>query len=116
MWIFTRDGFFIVVQHRSYPQKLLVRARTKVDLQRCRRRLPRNEGKVTHTLDEDYPWCVLVTKASWARYVSQQALEIDYPNFEAAMAASFDGMRLRQLHDVWGVMADDGRGYCLPKT
>ena len=103
MWVFTKDGFFSVVEHRADPQLVLIRARTKDDGIRICKAL--DLKKVQCTPKADYPYRVTVAKARWALYLQNAALDIDYGNFKAAMERLHPAHRMDQLHEVWYVMA-----------
>lgn len=34
MWLFTKDSFVSIVQHRTQPNTVLVRARRKIEIER----------------------------------------------------------------------------------
>jgi len=103
MWVFTVDGFFSAVEHRDMPDRVMVRARTKYDIMRLGRALKLN--KVQRTPKADYQYRLTCPKLVWAEYLMERAVEIDYPNFKAAMEKRTSYARMEQLHDVWAVMA-----------
>jgi hypothetical protein len=103
MWLFTSIGFFAVVAHRDDPDTLLVRARSRDDLEALRdRHLPALE--IHEHAGADYRWRATVTRTEWGRVAATLATEIDYPNFKSAVAARQGPDRAELYHDVWGVM------------
>ena len=86
MWIVTKLGFMSAVRHRTLKHCLMVRARRRVDLDslvaEATRSMPR--PVIEHTIHADYPYRVTVHQNVLARWLSQQAQDIDYDNFKAA--------------------------------
>jgi hypothetical protein len=67
MWIFTKTGMVSVVQHRDFPDLLVVRARDWKHL---------NEFVVGRTLDiectpnADYPWRIVAGRTEFQRWLA----------------------------------------------
>jgi len=100
MWIFTKEGFFSVVQPTEDGQTtdVAVRARSYRDLGRLIRWL-QDHGhpcEMFLTPQGDYCCRVLIPKTLWVEYVRQAAEAIDYDNFKDVATK---GDRLR--HDAY---------------
>jgi len=81
MWIATQDGFFSAVQHREFPDMLVVRARSRSDLVRLTRIVIGTEI-IKSPPGSDYPYRALLTKPQWSGYLDVATAEINYDNFK----------------------------------
>jgi hypothetical protein len=107
MWIFSKRGFVSIVQHRQLPGKLLVRARTKADLENFVRLLDEIGGRkhpVQETPDADYGYRTVACKRVVANAVSRITTEIDYTNFKNGVHG--DPARDSAYLEVWSAMVD----------
>ena len=98
MWLFTKNSFISVVQHRERPEEVLVRARVKKHLTRF---FPEKTKGIFEDAEADYRWRLILSKRELADKISvyiQQSL--DYDNFKAAQEAD-DPVWSRLLHAVW---------------
>ena len=87
MWLFCKSGFFSAVRHLEKPETVHVRARFKGDLERlCAKHGIAPAVEVTPT--GDYRFRMDFALVDWARIASEEAMDIDYTNF---MAAVHDG-------------------------
>jgi len=77
MWIFMKNSFVSVVQHRKYPDVVIVRARRKEHLEAL-------GFQPVRTKNADYLWRSLITKALFYRQLELAVKAIDYPNFKNA--------------------------------
>ena len=102
MWVFTTEGFFSVVAHRSRSGYLLVRARTREDLEALAGRIPSLEP--FEDPDADYRWRALVKAGDWQNVLASLAGAIDYDNFKNAVAERQGPDRARVYSGVWSVM------------
>ncbi len=99
MWLFTPHGFLSIVAHREHPGRLLVRGRTREDVEYfCE---VTGEGAPTETPGADYRWRVAAPADLVAWFVQQQVLELDYPNFKDAVAERQGYERAHTYMDVW---------------
>lgn len=105
MWLFTPDGFFSAVQHKDYPNKIMIRTRSKMHAERLVEAMP--QGSVRPEIVEtpppaDYRFRVTVTREEWVYMVGSFAADIDYLNFknQAAKKQHPKGF-MSALHDVW---------------
>jgi hypothetical protein len=99
MWLVTTQGFYSAVAHRTSSEHVLVRARTRDDLEALRRQIPDIEP--FEDLDADYRHRAVVTRAEWVSAVAQLASEIDYDNFKNAVAARQGSARAGIYGRVW---------------
>lgn len=84
MWVFCKAGFFSAVEHRDEPDRVMVRARFKGDLERlCLKHGLKPEVSVTS--DADYRYRATFLKTLWAEIVRREAEAIDYDNFKDAV-------------------------------
>jgi hypothetical protein len=100
MWLMTTQGFYSVVRHRRDPDKLIVRARSKEDMESLRSQVP--DLHVFQDRRADYRWRAVVTEAEWVAAVAQMAQAIDYDNFKAAVGERQGPERARVYGHVWG--------------
>ena len=82
MWLHTTIGFFCVVAHRDDPGTILIRARTRKDLDALRRNhLP--DLMIEPGADGRFPYEALVSRDEWEHAAGQMAQAIDYCGDEA---------------------------------
>lgn len=84
MWLVSTQGFYSAVAHRNHPDFVIVRARTREDLEALRRQIP--EIEPFEDASADYRHRALVSRAEWVAAVAQLASAIDYDNFKSAVA------------------------------
>jgi hypothetical protein len=107
MWIFSKVGFFSVVQadpRKDQPLQLMVRARVADDLHALRSRYAPELGPTLHNAGTDYPYRAIITREGWAVAMSQIALDLDYRNFKNEVEARQGPARHDLYAKVWGVM------------
>lgn len=100
MWFFTTQGFYSVVAHRRDPDKLIVRARAREDMEALREQI--DNLRVYADSKADYRWRAVVTRAEWVKAVALLAAHIDYDNFKSAVGERQGSERARVYHHVWG--------------
>lgn len=98
MWVFLNDSFLSIVAHRTKPDKLLVRARIKGDIEAA---FPGAKVKVTP--DADYRYRAEVLRSEVARVLVERVESIRYDNFKATVR---DEHRHAAYLRVWSAMAD----------
>lgn len=103
MWIFSKQGFASVVEHRDDPAYVLVRCRCASDAQFFATRL----GVSWFTDDlADYRYRMEAGKSAVAKLAGELVGEIDYDNFKNALPKD-DPLR-HERHEaylrVWSVM------------
>lgn len=98
MWLFTKNSFVSVVQHRERPDDVLVRARAKKHLVRL---FPAMADSIQETPDTDYHFRLVISKAAMAEVVASYIMQdLDYDNFKAAQEKDCPGWS-KFLHDTW---------------
>ena len=98
MWLFTKNSFISVVQHRERPDDVLVRGRIKKHLIRL---FPEKAGQTQKDDAADYRWRLVISKHELADRISAYILQsLDYDNFKASQDAD-DPAWSRFLHAVW---------------
>jgi hypothetical protein len=104
MWMFSKDGFFSVVQNEyCSPGELAVRARCRKDLEAFCRATKTPAKKIIRTPKADYRFRVHVKRELWAAYAAAAAGAIDYPNFKNETCSGDLGRSLA-YHGCWASM------------
>lgn len=103
MWILTTIGFFSAVQSKTDPDTLVVRARTRADLEAlCEYFDPPPE--IMTSTNTDYPCRVLLDRSDFSAVVESLARGIDYGNFKGAVLARQGREREHIYHEVWATL------------
>ena len=113
MWLFTRYGFFSVVNGRrpnrtTDPDTVMVRARRMAHLRNLQSRFPALAAyPVATTPDHDYRYRIVLPKAEWLPVLTALGAEQNWCNFKSETgrylgAAGAD--YTDALHKVWDVM------------
>src|SRR5687767_13175947 len=102
MWVFTTEGFYSVVAHRTRSGYVVVRARTREDLEALKQRIPSLE--LFEGAGTDYRWRAVVKTSDWQNALSALAGGIDYDNFKNAVAERQGSERARVYAGVWSVV------------
>lgn len=104
MWIFAKSGFYSIVQSRTKPGKLELRARCLEDLHNLRIQLGSN-CRIYKTEDRDYLYRVYLDDVDACRLFTLLMNSIDYYNFKDAVLAADDSVsnsiRCRFYERVW---------------
>lgn len=95
---------FSVVEHRDDPDLVLVRSRDLESLEYFTSKLAR-KPEILINAGTDYKYRLVTKKATWAKFVENEALAIDYNNFKNA-AVPGAHPRSGFYHDVWGAGSD----------
>ena len=98
MWLMTTRGFYSVVEHRDDADRLIVRARTREDIEALAG-LVASEPVWLGTAD--YAWRVETTRDEWQAAMQVLVGEITYPNFKSAV---HDPAHHDAYIKVWGAM------------
>lgn len=99
MWLLTAQGFYSAVAHRDEPDTIIVRARTRADIEALRAQIPGLEP--IENLTADYRWRAFVTREQWRGAVASLAEKIDYDNFKNAVRDRQGRERAHTYHEVW---------------
>lgn len=110
MWLMTPRGFFSTVQHREHPSLVLVRARSRDDLENLCDLGENHPGMIgvdrnaiLETKIADYPFRLIISARAWQMLVSLMAEEITYGNFKSAVHAVND-QRASTYMSVWSAL------------
>ena len=103
MWLLTTIGLYSVVAQRDDPDLMIVRARTRGDIEGLSNRyLP--VGEIDEETGTDYPFRIFVARDEFERAAAALARDIDYDNFKNAVAARQGHGRADLYHDVWALL------------
>lgn len=108
MWVVSTRGFYSVVQHLDHPDTVLIRARSRADLDRLvalADAMVQPIGEIEATPHADYPYRLTAYRHVWQVLLVALADEIDYPNFKTAVAV-VNRDRADTYHGVWQVLHD----------
>lgn len=104
MWIFSKFGFYSVVQDFDSKELLHIRARVSGDLERL---LSAGgvAAAVTETADADYRYRAAVSRDDFQQLLAKLGDGVDYPNFKSEVAKHSDqAEKLHGYHEVWRIM------------
>lgn len=102
MWVLTTQGFYSAVARRDEPDTVIVRARTREDIEALSRQIPGIEPFEDPAAD--YRHRAVVSRAEWVAAVAQLASDIDYDNFKDEVAERQGSRRASLYGQVWGVL------------
>ena len=103
MWVFTKSGFSSVVKKPGLaPDELEVRARLRKDLEELKKQTG-VKSKILTNAGTDYPFRIRMKREIWAKFLADEAMAIDYPNFkdEVLFGKSENPRRRKHRHDVY---------------
>ena len=97
MWLFTKLGFFSIVQKPTdkSDDMVTIRSRVREDLEALRTHYLASLGPTTQEGGSDYPYRARVKRAHFALALASLANDIDYSNFKSAVAQSQGRERAR---------------------
>ena len=96
MWIFSQAAYLSVVEDKTNPDMLLVRARVKGDIEK---HFP--DSMTTETPDADYLYRASIPRQEVATAIARIATDIDYSNFKNSVK---DHRRAKFYAEVWAAM------------
>ena len=105
MWLFTKFGFYSVVQ-KPGEDCLTVRARVREDLDRLR---ANGLLALDETLDHvgtDYPFRARVSREAFGEALKDISLNLNYSNFKNAVNRELGMSRANVCHNVWVVLME----------
>lgn len=110
MWTFTDFGFFSAVRSKEDPNKLIVRARAREDLEQLILRygsfLKLTNNDIIVKEGTDYGFRIVVDPQAWGIVLSKSCQEIDYDNFKDAVKNRMGVTRANVYSDVWMALLD----------
>lgn len=80
MWICLNKAFYSIIQDKSEPTKLLVRARRSQDISRC---FP--GAKIIANAGTDYKYRATIARENVVRAIANEILGINYTNFKSSV-------------------------------
>jgi len=104
MWIFSKRGFYSIVEDKLLPNKWQVRARTRVDLENL---INANnlQVKLIETPHADYRFRIVVDATQFVSIMSGFAKDVTYTNFKDAVKhVKGQQDKLDILHQIWVLM------------
>jgi len=103
MWLATKHGFYSIVQKRA--DEFHVRGRVRRDLENLLE-LTRLDLAIHEWPGADYRYRIIVGRNAFSGIMAALALDLDYPNFKAEIAASPDQHdKIEAFHQVWRILA-----------
>jgi hypothetical protein len=103
MWTFTKSGFYSVVKKPGCaPDDLEVRARCRKDLEVLKKSTG-VKSKILTNFGTEYQFRIRMKQQIWAKFLADEAMSIDYPNFkdEVLFGKSETPRRRKHRHDVY---------------
>ena len=92
MWLYLKTGFYsIVYKAPCKADELLVRTRSKADIDKLRNLLKEKyqvDAEVIDTPKADYAYRMRVPRKTFAAFMADIALELDYDNFKNTIHAN----------------------------
>lgn len=86
MWLYLKTGFYSVVyKPPCNKDELLVRARSKGDIEKLQKQLKAKynyDGEVVDSPKADYAYRMILPREIFASFISSAAMELDYDNFK----------------------------------
>jgi len=107
MWLFTRAGFFSVVDKKSQGRgvgEVCVRTRVLADFESLHQLYFPDMPDVVVEQHSDYPYRIFVGKKQWAKVAALMSEDVDYSNFKT-MVGKVQGYDRAHLYgEIWSVM------------
>jgi hypothetical protein len=105
MWLLTSIGFYSVVAHRDNDETVLIRSRTREDLDQLRRRyLP--DLEILENAGTDYRYRALLERSEWEHAAQKLAADVDYPNFKEAVGERQGPQRANLYARIWSALRE----------
>jgi len=105
MWLATKFGFFSVVAHQDDPDLVLVRGRSRDDLEQLRGFAEGRDvdvPEIVTSLWGDYCCRIFMPRAAWEHLGAALTADIDYPNFKQQVHG--DPERDAAYMQMWSIM------------
>lgn len=103
MWLFTRDGFYSIVDKAPKGQ-LCVRARAAEDLDLLRDSYLPTLGKTITNAGTDYPFRAFASREAVADAAAAAVRDITYTNFKNEVKERRGVQREAAYHSVWAAL------------
>lgn len=105
MWLFTKDGFYSVVQkpHQKGTGMVTVRTRNKDDMLHVIKALGIGTKHLISDEGTDYEYRIEVNKTQWSEYVTMAIADIEYDNFKHEVE-KHDPERAHIYLGVWSTL------------
>lgn len=100
MWVFTKNGFFSIVQDKDDENYLIVRSRVKGDIENYF-----DPNQVQEDAGSDYRYRIRLHREVVNTWLYEVVDHIDYTNYKAAVNM-VDKRRSEYYGMVWAIMAD----------
>lgn len=106
MWLFTKYGFYSIVQDENDKSIYKVRARKKTDLQELQRNVTEiSEGAIQQDNRADYRFRIFINQQQLQAIMNCLSNSLDYSNFKDSIYRNKSQKdKLDSYHQVWGVM------------
>jgi hypothetical protein len=116
MWVFTKDGFFSVVQKKKQQkaaktslykgeEKVTVRSRERQDIVNLIRKVKESgrRYRIQADVGTDYEFRVTLPKWVFSAYLGHAAMNINYDNFKNEIGLASHG-RATKYMKIWAAM------------
>ena len=104
MWIASKYGFYSIVESSLKKGDFMVRARVRNDLENLIKQYDLS-AQVIETLDSDYRYRIILSKADVCDLLFSLGSEIDYSNFKGKISQTEDQRdKLHAYHTVWNAL------------
>jgi hypothetical protein len=103
MWIFFREGYVSVVQHKDDALSVLVRARRHEHLVAFFNSISRsiNPANIIELPSADYKYRIVVPREVFVKALEEKAACIDYTSFKKSIT---DKILKRAALDIWQIL------------
>lgn len=106
MWLFTKHGFYSIVQ--KAPNEWHIRSRAMADLENLRAVYLGLPAPVESYPGSDYPFRIILQGRNAAAAMAQMFVllskSIDYPNFKSRISCSSQREKLAAYGKIWAIM------------
>lgn len=104
MWLFTKFGFFSVVQVKEVRGAVAVRARVREDLVAFSQEYLKIGKPVQVDLGTDYPYRIYLKQGQFAEAMKKVSEDIDYTNFKDKVQEVQGHSRAELYLGIWQMM------------
>lgn len=103
MWLFTRIGFFSIVQ-KDGQSYLTVRSRVGADLDRLRELYMPELSETMNRTGSDYLFRATISHEDFSAGLQRMGQDIDYNNFKHTVAHEMGPNRAHIYYKVWSIL------------